>query len=150
MDELKKAVQFAVRFLTDKEVELMFFRFFHGNSFKTLKKTTNVGSTKTAAKRTARLTEAIKEYVYYYFEQDYFRDLELIRSNLDDEAVVVSEMLFRRMSRHAILRSKKLRISQGRLARMISNIELLCLQHVTLSGFWEVLTSVGKMSRKKV
>jgi hypothetical protein len=129
MDELKKAVQFAVRFLTDKEVELMFFRFFHGNSFKTLKKTTNVGSTKTAAKRTARLTEAIKEYVYYYFEQDYFRDLELIRSNLDDEAVVVSEMLFRRMSRHAILRSKKLRISQGRLARMISNIELLCLQH---------------------
>lgn len=150
LEELQEAMEFAMRFLTSDELELLFFRFLHGNSYKTLKITVNLGSTKTAAKRIKKLSEAIKEYIFYNLEQDYDIDMKFIEEALGKDAKGIAELLFKRMSKHAILRCKIVRISQKRLNRVIDEIEMLCLRNLRLSGFWELLNNVGKFPSKKV
>jgi hypothetical protein len=150
IEQLKEAMEFAMRFLTDDEIELLFFRFIHGNSYKTLKKSMGFGSTKTGGKRTKKLSLAIKEYMYYYLEQTYEDDMQFIKDVLGKDAHKVAELMFKRMSKYAILHSPYVRISQPRLNKVVCEIELLCLRYIRLSGFWEVITTVGKFPCKKV
>lgn len=148
IEKLKGGLEFAMGFLSEDELDLLFFRFIHGNSYKTLKKNIHIGSTKTAAKRIKKLKKCIQVYVAYYLNNNYEEDLAIIKGKLDEDHVRVADMLFRRMSKNAILRSDKIIISQNRLARTIGEIELLCLRTLSMSGFWKVLISIGKISPK--
>jgi len=149
MESLKTSLEFAVNMITKEETQLLFFRFLQGNSFKTLKKTVMVGSTKTAAKRTRKLINALKAYTKYDSGNDYEKDLDFIQEKLGKDARTVADMLFRRMSKNAIQHSSKIIISQSRLKRTMLDIEVVCLDNIRLDGFWNVLNTVGKINRKK-
>jgi len=149
VEELKEAMNFAMGFLTEKELELLFFRFIHNNSYKTLKKTINLGSTKTAAKRIKKLKHCVKGYIEYYLAgSDYQSDLKGIHDSLGKDGVVVADMLFRRGSKNSIQKSNRLVISQNRLTRLIYDIQLVCLKELLLNPFGKVLENVGKISQK--
>lgn len=148
MEKLNDAMEIAIKFLTDGEVELLFLKFVHRNSHKTIKKTMQLGSTKTVSKRCKKLVEAIKNYVFYFMEQNYDSDISDIRNAFGDDAVVVAEMLFKRMSKNAILMEKTIPMSQARIIRTVLNIEILCLKSIKLSGFWEVISSARKLVKK--
>jgi len=148
VDKLVDVMEDVVKFLDREEVELMFFRFIQGNSFKTLKKTMRMGSTKTAAKRTRKLAEAIRYYAKYFLGADYERDMKVFEEELGADGRKVAEMLFRRMSKHAILKSPEITISNARLTRTLIDIEILCISDISLEEFWNVITKVGKFRIK--
>lgn len=152
LEQKKDAIEFAMSFLDENEIELMFFRYFQGNSYKTLKKTMDFGSTKTAAKRLRKLNVALKAYVMYYLSEDtnYEADIALIKQELGSDAAKVADALFRRNSKNAIAAKKEIQISQVRLAKTIRSIALLCQEKIQLEAYWKFITTAGKVSKKIV
>ena len=149
LEAKKIAMEFTMRFLTGKELELLFFRFIHGNSYKTLKKTMKYGATKTAASYIRRLKRDIKEYINYSVHNNYDNDIAMIKEELGSDAMIIAERMFLRESKNKIKTSKIIPISQNRLARTILDIEILCLSKLQLQGFWQVIKKIGRLPVKK-
>jgi len=148
-EKLKEALEFAIGFITEHEMELLFFRFIRNDSYKTLKRTVRVGSTKTAAKHTKKLKTCLDGYAQYYMEEgDYENDLNTIEVILGKDCRKVADMLFRRMSKNKIQKSKDLVISGDRLTRSIYDIHVVCLRNIQLNPFAKVLENVGKISKR--
>jgi len=143
----EEALRFAVSMLSEVEFQLLFFRMVQENSYKTLKRTMEFGSTKTALKRSRKLIEALRVYTTYALVYDLEDDLRLIGSELGSDARQVAWMLFCRKSRHSIFRSSDIRISHKRLLRTIKELRVLCAERVQLTGYYEVVTTVGFLKK---
>lgn len=148
IERMKEALEFSMQFFSDSEVEFIFLRFVHGNSYKTLKSTAKLGSTKTALKHTRKLSAALREYILYALNYDYDEDISFIRDQLGNDAAVVAGLMFRRRSRHQIKTDVRamedVTIGNKRLQRIILDVELLALKYVRLTGFWNVIKLTGK------
>jgi len=145
ISELKEACNKAVDFLTEDEVNLLFFRFFQNASYKTLKKNISIGSTKTAAKRIRRLSSALKAYIVYHRHANFADDIKMIVEKTDREGGEIAEYLFRRWSRSKIVRKGSFKVTRRRLENQIDNIRFWCEREPSLFYFWEVITTIGKI-----
>ena len=133
----KDSVQFAMSHLPQADLELIFFKYFHGDSFWTLKKTLNIGSTKTIAKRLKRLEYALRVYIEYFNNGFVYEDdLKKITDKLGPDICSVADRLFKRSSYVGIMREDD--IKRKKLIHMIEKIELLCVTN-DITGFWSTV-----------
>ena len=144
IDSLKEACNKAVQFLNEDEVNLMFFRYFQGASYKTLKKNISIGSTKTAAKRIRRLSTALRSYILYHQSANYDEDIKFIEDRLGEDSKIMADLLFRRWSRSRIVRKGPIKITRRKLENIIDGIVYLGTHEPSLFHFWEVITAIGK------
>ena len=149
LERKRDALEFAAEFLTQTEIEFVFFKYFLGNSHKTLKKTLGIGSFNTIALRTRTTKAAIKAYVQYKLEAVFEDDLLLIEQNLGSDGRIIAEQLFRRKSKKYIKQSDLITICSIRLSRTVDDLLILCAEKLQLQPFRRVLHSIGKLPQKK-
>lgn len=137
-------IHFGLSMLTKPEFDLLFYRYFQGDSYKTLKKTNHLGSKKTAANRLKRLSKALRAYAIYHSTNDLENDLDEIEIIFGSDGRRIADMLFRRYSKTRILKGSDLRISRKRLFGMIVKMRNTFKKHEILCRFWNVIELFGK------
>jgi hypothetical protein len=142
-------LKFAIDLLTEEELALLFFRFFHGDSYKTLKKTASLGSKKTASSRVKKIVVALRSYLEYTKDHVYDKDLTEIEIILGSDGRMVADLLFRRWSKTKILKTSGATMSRKRLYKIISTLENICKINKSLNGFWKVIESRQSSPKKK-